>query len=947
MTEEKKSYKSTVFLPKTDFPMRGSLPQREPVWLEEWEKEKLYETQRNQMKGKPKYVLHDGPPYANGHIHIGHALNKVLKDIIVKYKTMQGFDALYIPGWDCHGLPIEHQLFKELGKRKEEVDPLEFRKEARKYARKFVDIQKEEFKRFGIWGEWEQPYLTMNYSYQKTIADSFLKLYEQGYIYRSLKPVPWCFECETALADAELEYKDKQSKAIFVPFELDSSSDENKKVFEVAKQRDAVSVVIWTTTPWTLPANVAMAFHPQLDYALLKVNEKVYIVAEALISSMCEKFAWSNVENMGTMKGKDFVGIIAKSPLSTDKQSVGVHADYVSSEDGSGIVHIAPGHGEDDFQVGREFDLKVLSPVDSHGKFTEECEAYKGIHVFKANKLIIEFLEESKILLFQEDYQHSYPHCWRCKKPILFRATNQWFLKVDHNDLRNKALAEIREKIQFKPDWGKNRIGAMMETRPDWCLSRQRLWGVPIPLVINKNTGEVVYSKNFSQKVSEVFSKEGADGWFQRPIEDFLEGDIENREELVKELDIIDVWFDSGVSHQSVLKNNEQLSFPADLYLEGSDQHRGWFQTSLIASMALEGHPPFKSVLTHGFVVDGDGKKMSKSAGNVISPQEILKQYGADVLRLWVSSVDYSVDVRMSKEIVSRMVEAYRRIRNTFRYLLGNLADFDPTKNSIAQDKMTSMDRFAVAKAENLLKEVTKCYEQFRFHEIYRLVHNFATVFLSNFYCDVLKDRIYTFNADDVRRRSAQTALHHIYSILVKILAPIIPFTTNEAWKAFGGDNENSYVHLAEWPVEAASVINEKECEDWENLLTVRNQINARLEESRSEGVIGSPLESAVYLQTSDAALKELLEKYKEELKTIFIVSEVEVEFGGSASEGSSNVVFESDKSSHPLVIKVKRVSGEKCERCWNYSSQVGSFEDHLTICERCIDVVREVFEKI
>ncbi|MBI4398994.1 MAG: isoleucine--tRNA ligase [Candidatus Omnitrophica bacterium] len=942
MEQSSKSYKNTVFLPNTPFPMKGSLPEREPAWLKEWEAQGLTAALRKKSAGKPKYVLHDGPPYANGNIHIGHALNKVLKDIVVKYKTMNGFDVPYIPGWDCHGLPIEHALFKEMGKRKEEVERGSFRREARAYAERFVAIQREEFKRLGILGDWEHPYKTMDFSYQAVIADSFLKLYEAGYIYRALKPVPWCFECETALADAELEYQDKTSQSIYVAFELSKVSARNSKLLAWVSGRP-VFVVIWTTTPWTLPANVAMAFHPDLVYSIVSSGEKVFVLAKDLVTSLAQKFGWTEVKELGSLTGSELAGIEAQRPLAPEAISVGVTASYVSNVDGSGIVHIAPGHGEEDFEVGRKFSLPVLSPVDSKGRFTQEFALHQGLHVFKANKEIVSLLKEKGMLLAGQDHSHSYPHCWRCRQPIIFRATNQWFLKVDHKDLRKKTLETIDSNIQFTPAWGKNRIGSMMESRPDWCLSRQRYWGVPIPMVTCTNCHEIVYTPDQRTKVREIFAAKGADAWFEEPTGNFLPACTTCKcasPKLEKETDIIDVWFDSGVSAQAVLKGNPGLAYPADLYLEGSDQHRGWFQTSLIAGTALDGHAPFRGILTHGFVVDGEGKKMSKSAGNVIAPQQVFSQFGADVLRLWVSSCDYSVDVRLSKEILERMVEAYRRIRNTFRYLLGNLADFSPACDCLAPEAMTELDRWAVAKTMRLLEEVTASYEHFRFHEIYRLVHSFATTFLSNFYLDVLKDRLYTFARNDAKRRSSQTALFYILRILVKILAPILPFTTHEVWKAFSVDPENLTVHQSHWPRFEKEWEESVPGKDWEDLLAIRDLANAKIEEKRAQGKLGSSLEAALEISTSSVRLLELLKKHHADLKTIFIVSDISLE-RSSEEAGSESVVLPSDGSSHALSLTVGRAQGSKCERCWNYSARVGSFPEHPTLCQRCIDIVR------
>ncbi|MFA5160186.1 MAG: isoleucine--tRNA ligase, partial [Candidatus Omnitrophota bacterium] len=865
--------------------MKANLAQREPEMLKNWETEGVYSAIRAKSAGKPKYVLHDGPPYANGHIHIGHALNKVLKDLIVKYQTMRGHDALYVPGWDCHGLPIEHACLKEMGKRKEEVDRVEFRKQARKYAEKFIAIQREEFKRLGIFGEWEKPYLTMNYEYQTVIAASFLKLYEDGFIEQRLKPVPWCYDCETALADAELEYvEDYKSKSVYVMFPAMNSKD--------------VHYLVWTTTPWTLPANVGLALHPDLEYITVETEKGKLIFARKLLETLREKLGFKQVKEIGIKKGKDFSGAEAKHPF-LNRISKIITADYVSSEDGTGIVHIAPGHGEDDYKFGHlHNDLPILSPVDSRGRFTEEYSDHKGKHVFKANPEITEILHKNGLLLKEEDHSHSYPHCWRCKKPIIFRATTQWFMKIDHKDLRKRMQGAIGKDIQFIPDWGKNRIGAMVETRPEWCLSRQRLWGVPIPVIRCKNCTGVHFVKESRAKILEFFKKEGTDAWFARPAADFVPAGTKcpkcGKSEFEKETDIIDVWFDSGVSHQAVLKQYPGLQYPADLYLEGSDQHRGWFQSALTTSMALENKSPFKSVLTHGFVMDGQGKKMSKSAGNVVTPQHVMKEFGADVLRLWVTSCDYQFDVRLSDEILKQLVDTYRKIRNTFRYFLSNLYDFDPAKHRVPYEKLHPLDRWAMAKTDHLVAAVTDLYEHFEFHEIYREVYDFCVVDLSAYYLDILKDTLYTAAPDSWLRRSAQTAFFYILSRLVKIVAPILPFTADEVWKSYKLEENVTTVHASAWPV-SSGVKTGNDFRDWEHLREVRNAITPFLEKKRETKEIGAGLEAKVIFTAEDPESAEILHRYEKELARVFVVSQVALETktveGMEAAEGLSAVL--------------------------------------------------------
>ena len=919
--------------------MKANLAQREPEMLQAWETGGVYAAIRTKSAGKPKYVLHDGPPYANGHIHIGHAMNKVLKDLIVKYQTMRGHDALYVPGWDCHGLPIEHACLKEMGKRKEEVDRVEFRRQARKYAEKFVGIQRDGFKRLGIFGEWEKPYLTMNYEYQTSIAASFIKLYEDGFIEQRLKPVPWCFDCDTALAEAELEYEDKISKSVYVKFPVPDPG----KILKLPAG-SSVSLLVWTTTPWTLPANVGAAVHPELEYGIFQKGSEVYIFAKALEPKLKEKLSLEGFNSIQSVSGKALEGLVYQHPF-LDRKGVVITADYVSSEDGTGIVHIAPGHGEDDYKYGHlENHLPILSPVDSRGKFTAEFPLCQGEHVFKANPKITALLSEKGLLLKEEDHPHSYPHCWRCKRPILFRATTQWFMKIDHKDLRRRMLQSIEKNIQFIPDWGKKRIGAMVETRPEWCLSRQRYWGVPIPVIRCKHCAGVHFVRESRDRILELFEKEGADAWFAHPAEAFLPAGLKcpkcQQSDFEKETDIIDVWFDSGVSHQAVLCRHPGLRYPADLYLEGSDQHRGWFQSSLTTSVALEDQSPFKSVLTHGFVMDGQGKKMSKSAGNVVTPQDVMKEFGADVLRLWVTSCDYQFDVRLSNEILKQLVDTYRKIRNTFRYLLSNLYDFDAEKHAVPHDKMHPLDRWAMARTEMLVAAVTDLYERFEFHEIYRKVYEFCVTDLSSYYLDALKDTLYTAAPDSWLRRSAQTALFGILSRLVKLVAPIAPFTADEVWKAYKLEEGVSTVHASSWP-ELQSVKTGEEFRDWEYLREVRNLVTPFLEKKRELKEIGAGLEAKVILTAEDPGSAEILYRYEKELARVLVVSQVVLEKkaleGMEAAEGLS-AVFQKKLG---LKVLVTKADGEKCVRCWNYSASLGGDPEHASLCPKCVEAVK------
>ncbi len=913
-------YKNTLNLPKTDFPMKANLPDKEPVILEKWEKVDLYKMIREKRKDKPKYILHDGPPYANGNIHIGHALNKTLKDIVVKFKTMQGFDAPYVPGWDCHGMPIEHQLFKEMKKTKHDVDQVKFRKMAHEFAMKFVEIQKLEFERLGIFGDWDNPYLTLKPEYEKAVVASFNKLAQDGFIYRGLKPINWCAKCETALAEAEVEYEDHVSPSIYVKFNTVGDGRD--------RPLQQLSFLVWTTTPWTLVSNVAIAVHPDLAYVFVKTDSHgTLILCRDLMETVLKKLGVSG-SVLKTVKGRELEGMVAAHPF-LNRASKVVLADYVSNEDGTGCVHIAPGHGQQDYEVGLKYDLPVVMPVDEKGRFKkidsfEVPDEIVGKPILEANDVVLKLLSDKKALLISAKTEHSYPYCWRCHSPLLFRATKQWFLGVDRNGLRQKTLNEIK-KVKWVPDAGEKRISSMIKLRPDWCLSRQRYWGVPIPILYCASCNSEIIDIKVMKNIEEIFGSMGSDSWFSKDAKSFAPEGFKCKKcgasEFNKETDILDVWFESGTSHQGVLRIKKGLGFPADLYLEGSDQHRGWFQTSILIGMGVEARAPFKNVLTHGFVVDGEGKKMSKSAGNVISPQEVISKKGADVLRLWASSSSYFDDVRISEEILDRTVEAYRKFRNTAKYLLGNLYDFDPEKDSIANEDLLEIDRWALSRLNSMLKEVTDSFEKFMFHEVTSSTYKFCILDMSNFYLDILKDRLYTFGAGSKARRSGQTALYKILSVLTRQMAPITPFTAEEIWGYF---NKTGSVHLADWPKVESDLIDPELEAGWQRLIQLREDVLKALEEKRIAKLIGSPLEAKVTLASGDKEEYEFLNKYRAILRYIFIVSQVEI--------------IKGDKKD----IQVAKASGKKCSRCWNWSALVGKDKGNPTLCERCVDVVTE-----
>jgi isoleucyl-tRNA synthetase len=927
MSNNETDYKDTLNLPQTKFPMKADLPRREPLLLEEWKGKDLYALLRAKSKGLPKYILHDGPPYANGDIHIGHALNKTLKDIIVKYKTMRGFDSAYVPGWDCHGLPIEHALFKELKIHKSQIAQAEFRKKAHKYAMDFVDRQRGQFKRLGVFGDWDNPYLTLTPDYEASILESFLSLYEQGYIYEDLKPVNWCFKCETALAEAEVEYEDHTSPSIFVKFELEENASYGKNSF----------LLIWTTTPWTLVANVAVAVHPDFTYCYVKTEKGNLIIAKDLLPVVLTQAGINKYEIIKEVKGSSLEGLTYIHPFGLRKGRV-VLADYVSREEGTGLVHTAPGHGNEDYLTGLRYKLEIIMPVDSRGKFDNSAGEFAGMNVYDANKAILEKLSSIGALLFDSKIQHSYPHCWRCKTPIIFRATKQWFLNLDHESLRQKLIKAIVEDVAWVPPAGQERIKAMVEQRPHWCLSRQRYWGVPIPSLICKKCGKEFFNSRVIRAFTEYVRKEGTDCWFTREIKDFLPEGIECQackgRDFIRGSDILDVWFDSGVSHQAVLRKRKELEYPCALYLEGSDQHRGWFQSSLITAVCIEGRPPFKSVLTHGFVMDGEGRKMSKSLGNVISPQDIIKDYGADILRLWVASSDYNEDIRISKEILTRLSEAYRKIRNTAKFILSNLYDFTPDENRVGACSLKKIDKWILARLVRVTQEVGESYEKFQFYKAYKGIYDFCNEDLSMYYLDMVKGRLYTSAAASNERRAAQTVIYEILNSLVRLMAPILAFTAEEIWQNMPhrkNDASCASVHLLPWPAASVEILEEA----LDQAIRLVPDVAKSLEEKRSRGEIGSSFDAKIKLLTNSEERYKFLASLKTDLCEVFKVSQIEVEKIGQFSD---QVVR---SASFPEIsIEVFKAEGVKCSRCWNYSLSVGSSDAHPLICDNCLKAI-------
>src|SRR3972149_3548717 len=934
-------YKETLNLPKTDFQMRAELPKKEPETLKAWEDSGLYGKIMETGKARPKYTLHDGPPYANGNIHIGHALNKILKDIVVKSRFMSGFSTDYVPGWDCHGLPIELQVEKELGKEKAGLSKVEIRNRCRAYAAKFVDIQREDFKRLGVFGQWDKPYLTMDFGYQASILRELGKFASAGLVYKGKKPVHWCSSCRTALAEAEVEYYDKTSPSIYVRFEMDKAELENRLGVSIPDQK--AYIVIWTTTPWTIPANLAVALHPELDYVLVSVNGSAYILAEGLLEDVSKKLGWEGPTVLKKFRPDGLKGLKALPPF-IDRPSPLLPGEHVTLESGTGVVHIAPGHGQEDYELGLKFGLEIYNPVDNAGKFMQVVPEFAGQHVFKANDAIVELLKSNGSLLLKEDIKHSYPHCWRCKSPIIFRATEQWFASMEAGELRNKALDAIPNKVNWIPSWGRDRIYNMVLNRPDWCLSRQRAWGVPIPALKCKGCGESLLDASLIENLAREVEKNGADIWFEKGASEFAPAGTACKKckgaEFEKEEDILDVWFDSGVSFAAVVEKRENLKFPADLYLEGSDQHRGWFHSSLLTSIGTRSVPPYNSVLTHGFVVDGSGRKMSKSLGNVVAPQEVINRYGAEVLRLWVSGEDYREDIRISEEILKRLSEAYRRIRNTFRFILGNLYDFEPERDALRFEELDELDRLTLHKLTKLTERIRAAYEEFEFHVVYHSVHNFCTVDLSAFYLDVVKDRLYTNRAGSRGRRAAQTTIYHVLDHLLRLTAPVLVFTTEEAWSFMPGKKAGS-VHLASLPEPQKEWLEPALEEKGERAQGEKAEISKALEGARQAKTNGPPppAPGMVYPPEKDRDLLMSEEKALEEVLIISrLVSSDEPFVDTSVATGSH--YFKSEDM-EGLVIVVGKAEGGKCERCWHYSTYVGKDHEHPAICDRCVEALK------
>jgi isoleucyl-tRNA synthetase len=921
-------YKSTLNLPKTDFPMRANLPEREPEILRQWDAQGLYQMLREVRAGRQMWILHDGPPYANGHIHMGHALNKILKDMVVRSRSMTGFNAVYVPGWDCHGLPIEHQVDKELGSKAAQVPVPEKRRMCRAYAQKFIDIQREEFRRLGVLGDWSHPYLTMDYRYEANILRELGKFFATGGVYRGLKPVHWCTSCLTALAEAEVEYEDHSSPSIYVAFPLTS----DPAALDPSLQGAQISVIIWTTTPWTLPANLAIVVHPTEEYVVFRSGDQCFITAEKLMDETVRKCRLAAPQVLFRAPGAKLAGLATRHPW-LDRASPIFTAEYVTMDQGTGSVHTAPGHGADDYDTGIKHGLPIYNPVDDRGRFVPEVDHFAGMSVWDANAAIIERLRAVGRLLHAEDYQHSYPHCWRCKNPILFRATNQWFISMEVGGLRKRTLDAIRQ-VQWIPPWGEERISNMIANRPDWCISRQRAWGVPIAVFSCAACGTSLAEQRLIEYVASLMDQEGADAWFARPAKDLLPQGTRcakcGGEEFKKETDILDVWFDSGVSQAAVLRVRPDQHWPAEMYLEGSDQHRGWFHSSLLAAVGVQGGAPYRAVLTHGFVVDGEGRKMSKSLGNVMAPQEVIGKYGAEVLRLWVAAEDYRDDLRLSDEILTRLAEGYRRIRNTCRYLLGNLSDFDPSRDAVPADRLLPIDRFILHRLQRLTEKVRAAYRDYEFHILYHSLHTFCAVELSAFYLDVLKDRVYTSGPASHLRRSAQTAMHEILLGLVQLMAPVLSFTADEVWRYLPMPDKQASVHLTEFPEVRGDLLDEGLAQEWDKLLTVRDEVLRALEAARKEKRIGSAQEAAVEVAVPPAAF-DFFAARRGELETISIVSRLTVRRQDDPAAGQA------------IAVRVDRAPGAKCQRCWNYRESVGASATHPALCDRCVGVLQEI----
>ncbi|MFD1360265.1 isoleucine--tRNA ligase [Lentibacillus salinarum] len=911
-------YKETLLMPKTKFPMRGNLPNKEPERQKKWDENHIYEKGMERTKGRPLFILHDGPPYANGDLHIGHALNKILKDFITRYKSMSGYHAPYVPGWDTHGLPVETALTKKKKVDRKKMSVAEFRQKCAEYAMGQLDNQRNQFKTFGVRGDWDNPYITLTKDYEAAQIRVFGEMAKKGYIYRGLKPVYWSPSSESALAEAEIEYYDKRSPSIYVAFDV----TDGKGVLDVDEK-----MIIWTTTPWTIPANLGIAVHPELEYAVVAVNGEKYVIAHELLETISDALEWENPEVVKTFKGQELDKVVAKHPF-YDRDSLVMLGDHVTTDAGTGCVHTAPGHGEDDFYMSRSYGIEPLSPVDDQGYFTDGAPGFEGQFYDKANKEITEKLEEVGALLKLTFMTHSYPHDWRTKKPTIFRATSQWFASI--KDFRQNILDEINQ-INWYPAWGETRLYNMVRDREDWCISRQRTWGVPIPVFYAEDNTPIITDETV-EHVSTLFAEHGSNVWFERNAKDLLPEGFTSEHSpnghFTKEMDIMDVWFDSGSSHEAVLVGREDHKRPADVYLEGSDQYRGWFNSSISTAVAVTGRAPYETIISHGFTLDGNGRKMSKSLGNVMDPLKIQKQLGIDILRLWVSSVDYQADVRISQDILKQISEAYRKIRNTVRFMLGNLAGFDPAKDMVPEAEMEEADRYMLHRLQNLLQNVRDSYDHYEYSPIYSSIHNFCTVDLSSFYLDFAKDILYIEAADNHRRRSIQTAYYEIVTTLVKLLTPIIPHTADEMWEYIPGAREES-VQLTDIPEPRKITGIDTLYEKWDHFMNVRDDVLKALEEAREGKVIGKSLEAKLTIVPKDSETKEVLAGISN-LHQLFIVSEADV-----MDEAS-------DANAYQYVnVKVEKHPGEKCARCWTATETVGDDQNHPELCSRCADIVK------
>lgn len=910
-------YKNTLNLPETDFPMRGNLPQREPEMLAFWEKADIYGKQRAAFADAPKFILHDGPPYANGTIHVGHALNKILKDIITKSRHLLGFNSPYIPGWDCHGLPIEQKVEQQIGKPGAKVSATEFRAACRAYAASQVELQKADFIRLGVFGDWAHPYLTMQPQTEAGIVRALREIVARGHVVHGFKPVNWCLDCRSSLAEAEVEYEDKTSDSIDVRFAVREPAELARRMGSDVVP-PAVDVIIWTTTPWTLPANLAVSVHPEHDYALIEGEGRWFVIAQEMMDSVRERWDISAPWTVhASAKGSALDRLVLAHPFAA-RDSLLINGDHVTLDAGTGCVHTAPAHGVEDFEICRHYGIDVLNLVLPDGSFSEDTPYFAGENVFKANPKVVQLLREQDRLVHHEAIRHSYPHCWRHHSPTIYRATAQWFISMDKAGLRQTALDGLKN-VRFTPEWGRSRLTNMIADRPDWGITRQRYWGVPLCFVQHKETGELHPDiLNIMDKAAAVIEKDGIEAWFTLALEELIPAtDLAHYEKLN---DVLDVWFDSGTTHYAVLRQRDDIGYPADLYLEGSDQHRGWFHSSLLTGCAIDGHPPYKGLLTHGFTVDESGRKMSKSLGNVVEPQKVINNLGADILRLWVSSADYSAEVSLSDNILKQRADAYRRIRNTCRFLLANLHDFDPTKHAVPTDELLALDRYAIARADALQKTIIAAYENYEFHLIYQQLFNFCAVEMGGFYLDIIKDRQYTIATDNRARRSAQTAIWHILEAMVRWLAPILSFTAEEIWQHMPGKREES-VFLSRFYDGLVSYDSAFDAAYWADLIRVREDVNVALENARKDGLIGGSLEAALHITAPDATHQNLA-RLGDELRFLFITSAVSLEKGDA------------------LAVTVQKADGDKCERCWHILPTVNHDPAYPGLCPRCVENV-------